>query len=196
MKEEGVIKFNCNWIKTEPLNAKCIKDLNVWRDKLYRLGLIGITKEGIGYGNLSIRFQQHKFIITGSTTGKLKKLTTKHYTQVTDYNVDENTLTTMGPIKASSESLTHAMIYQCEGDINAVIHVHNLKLWNKLLNILPATNCNIEYGTPAMAREILRLFKETDLSEQKIFAMAGHEEGIVSFGKDLNEAGQILLNKL
>ena len=132
MNEEGVIKFNCNWIKTEPLNIKYIKDLNVWRNKLYKLGLIGVNKEGIGYGNMCIRFQQHKFIITGSTTGKLKKLSTKHYTQVTDYNVDENTLTTMGPNRASSESLTHAMIYQCAGAINAVIHVHHLKLWNKL----------------------------------------------------------------
>jgi L-ribulose-5-phosphate 4-epimerase len=84
----------------------------------------------------------------------------------------------------------------CKKDINAVLHIHHLQLWKKLLDTFPATNSNIEYGTPAMAREIVRLFKETNLAEQKIFAMAGHEEGIVSFGKDLNEAGQIILDKL
>jgi ribulose-5-phosphate 4-epimerase/fuculose-1-phosphate aldolase len=195
MKEEGVIKFNCNWIKSEPLNVEDIKELNDWRDKLYNIGLIGV-KEGIGYGNISIRFQQNRFIITGSGTGKFKKLTAHHYTQVTDYNLEENTLTTTGPVKASSESLTHAAIYQCEKDINAVIHVHHFNLWNKLLKTFPATSSNVEYGTPAMAAEVLRLFTETNLSGHKIFAMAGHEEGIISFGKDLDEAGEILLEEL
>jgi L-ribulose-5-phosphate 4-epimerase len=196
MKDEGVIKFNCNWIKSEPLNVQEIKDLNIWRDKLYKLGLIGVNKEGIGYGNISVRFQKDKFIITGSATGKFEKLTPEHYTQVTKFSVEENTLTTIGPVKASSESLTHAMIYQCEKSANAVIHVHQLGLWQKLMLILPATNRNVAYGTPAMAREISRLFNETSLSTTKIFAMAGHEEGIISFGRDLNEAGQILLDQL
>src|SRR5438093_11120110 len=114
---EGVIKFNCQWIKEEPLEIKWLEELNVWRDKLYNLGLIGVNKEGIGYGNISIRFRQHTFIITGSATGKFKKLTPEHYTRVTHYNFDENSLTTIGPIKASSESLTHAMLYECVTEI-------------------------------------------------------------------------------
>jgi len=196
VQEEGVIKLNCTWVKEAPLDFVLIKELNEWRNKLYNAGLIGMNKDGLGYGNISIRFQQNKFIITGSSTGRFEKLTTAHYTQVTDYNFDENKLTTIGPVTASSESLTHAMIYECQKNINAVIHVHHLKLWKKILNTLPATNKNIEYGTTGMAREIVRLFKETNLLVHKIFSMAGHEEGIVSFGKDLNEAGQIILDQL
>ena len=195
MKEEGVIKFDCTWIKAAPLKIALIKELNAWRDKLFEAELIGVNKDGIGYGNISIRFQD-KFIITGSATGKFKKLTPEHYTLVTGYDLDKNTLTTVGPIKASSESLTHAVIYESQKDINAVMHIHHLKLWNKLLDTLAATKSNIEYGTTAMAGEIVRLFKNTNLSEHKIFAMAGHEEGIVSFGKDLNEAGQVIFDKL
>ena len=54
---------------------------------------------------------------------------------------------------------------------------------------------NLEGGgyPPEMAEEVIRLFKETDVKEKKILAMAGHEEGVVSFGKNLKEAGQILL---
>jgi len=196
MKEEGVIKFNCQWTKSAPLTGTWINDLTVWRDKLYKAGLIGENEDGIGYGNISIRFQQNKFIISGSGTGKLKKLTEEHYALVTDYNVDENTLCATGPIIASSESLTHAMIYEYGGDINAVIHVHHLKLWKKLLKSLPATDENIEYGTPEMAKEITRLFNEQKLSEHKLFAMGGHSGGIVCFGKSLEEAGELLLNEL
>ena len=75
-------------------------------------------------------------------------------------------------------------------------HVHHFKIWKKLLNTLPATAENIEYGTPEMANEIARLFNEQKLSHHKIFAMAGHNEGIVCFGKILPQAAELLLNEL
>src|SRR5690242_16128162 len=124
MQEEGVIKFKCNWIKDVPLDSELIKKLNEWRDKLYRANLIGKNKDGIGYGNISMRYHNN-FIITGSSTGKLLKLTAEHYTLVTEYDLDKNTLTAVGPVIASSESLTHAVIYAHEKNVNAVIHVHH-----------------------------------------------------------------------
>ena len=195
MNEEGVIKFNCQWTKSAPLDEVWIRDLNVWRDKLYRLGLIGVNEDGIGYGNISIRFQKNEFIISGSGTGKFKKLTEEHYALVTDYDVKKNTICSTGSIIASSESLTHAMIYEHASDVHAVMHVHHFKIWKKLLNTLPATAENIEYGTPEMAKEIARLFTEQKLSQHKIFAMAGHNEGIVCFGRNLPQAAELLLNE-
>jgi ribulose-5-phosphate 4-epimerase/fuculose-1-phosphate aldolase len=194
MQQEGVIKFKCNWIKTAPLNFELIKELNEWRDKLYDAKLIGET-EGIGYGNISIRYE-NSFIISGTSTGKLPKLTAEHYTLVTGYDLDKNTLTNAGPILASSESLTHAVIYEHEKDVNAIMHVHHLELWKKLLKMFPATGKDIEYGTPSMARAICKLFEDSNLAEEKIFAMAGHEGGIVSFGNDPDEAGQKLFSML
>lgn len=192
---EGVIKFNCTWIKEAPLNFELIKELNTWRDTLYKLKLLGVTKDGIGYGNISCRYKDN-FIISGSGTGKLKHLTNEHYTTVTNYSIKENALTAVGPVIASSESLTHAMIYKTQPAINAVFHVHHFALWEKLFHKIPTTDIDVAYGTPAMANEIVRLFKETDLASEKIFVMGGHEEGIVSFGKDANEAGNILLAAL
>ena len=195
MNDEGVIKFNCQWTKSAPLDEAWIRDLNVWRDKLYRLGLIGLNEDGIGYGNISIRFRKNQFIISGSGTGKFKKLTEEHYALVTDYDVKKNAISSTGSIIASSESLTHAMIYEHASDVHAVIHVHHFKTWKKLLNTLPATAENIEYGTPEMANEITRLFNEQKLFQHKIFAMAGHNGGIVSFGKNLAQAAELLLNE-
>jgi ribulose-5-phosphate 4-epimerase/fuculose-1-phosphate aldolase len=195
MHEEGVIKFKCNWIQAAPPGVGLIKELNEWRNKLYDAKLIGKNKDGIGYGNISIRYQNN-FIITGSSTGKLSKLAAEHYTVVTEYDLDKNTLTAVGPVIASSESLTHAVIYEHQKNVNAVMHIHHPALWKKLLETLPSTGKAVEYGTPAMAREILRLFEESDLIEEKIFAMGGHEEGVISFGKDLNEAGTKLFKML
>ena len=195
MNDEGVIKFNCQWTKSPPLDEAWIRDLNAWRDKLYRLGLIGLNEDGIGYGNISIRFRKNQFIISGSGTGKFKKLTEEHYALVTGYDVEKNAISSTGSIIASSESLTHAMIYEHASDVHAVMHVHHFKIWKKLLIALPTTAENIEYGTPEMAKEITRLFDEQKLSQHKIFAMAGHYEGIVSFGKNLAQAAELLLNE-
>lgn len=196
MGETGVIKFNCTWIKEDPLDHEVISDLNNWRDKLYKLGFIGVYENGIGYGNISKRYNNDQFIISGTATGKYQKLSAEHYTRVTDYDLDKNLVTAKGPIIASSESLTHALIYECDKNCNAVIHVHYADLWKRMMNKVPTTEKSIEYGTPAMAKEVKRLFVETDLSEQKILVMAGHEEGIISFGKDLEEAGSILMEAL
>jgi ribulose-5-phosphate 4-epimerase/fuculose-1-phosphate aldolase len=195
MSEEGVIKFNCQWTKSAPLNEAWIAELNAWRDKLHHLGLIGINKDGIGYGNISIRFKENEFIISGSGTGKFEKLSGEHYALVTVFNVEKNTICSTGATIASSESLTHAMIYEHAPEVHAVVHAHHFKIWHKLLNTLPATAEDIEYGTPAMAKEISRLFNEKNLSHHRIFAMTGHFEGIVSFGKNLSHASELLLNE-
>ena len=196
MKETGVIKFNCNWIKAEPLASDLLIDLNKWRNKMFDLGFIGVNEEDIGYGNISIRLNKNEFIISGSATGKLPKLTNEHYTKVVEYDLEKNSLTAVGPILSSSESLTHAVIYEHETSVNAIIHIHNTEMWNRLLNKIPATDKNVEYGTPAMAKEMIRLMDESDLRKQKVLVMAGHQDGIISFGKDLNEAGNLLLNLL
>jgi L-ribulose-5-phosphate 4-epimerase len=194
--EEGYIKFNCNWIQSEPVSSNEITEINNWRDTLYKLGLIGVYSNGIGFGNISIRYNNQTFLITGSATGGLDKLTESHYVLVNEYNLKQNSLTCNGPIKASSESLSHAAIYESSPETNAVIHVHNIGLWQNLIYKIPTSRKNVLYGTPEMAKEIKRLFKETNVSVEKIIVMGGHKEGIITFGKTLDEAGKILLDKL
>ena len=169
---------------------KWISELNGWRDKLYKTGLIGEDAKGIGYGNISRRLKRNNFVITGSGTGSLKKLNAKHYTKVTSYDLAKNTLISAGPVKASSESLTHAVVYETVPELNAVFHVHHLAMWENLLTHLPSAAKHIEYGTTAMAIEIARLLKDPLILQQGIIAMGGHREGILSFGKDLEDAGR------
>ena len=178
------------------MSDEVISELNSFRRKMFALKFIGVNDENIGYGNMSIRLKENTFIVTGTMTGKIAELTNEHYTTVTEYDVAQNSLTAVGPIVASSESLTHAVIYECDSSVNAIIHIHDLELWEKVLNKIPTTGASTEYGTPAMAFEIIRMFRETDLATQKVLAMAGHEEGIIVFGKDLGEAEGRLMTLL
>ncbi len=196
MEKEVGIKFECRWLDEKPVAYKYLKELNTWRNRLYKERLIGVYPDGIGYGNMSRRFERSNFLITGTGTGKFQKLNARHYTIVTSFNFSKNRVVCSGPVKASSESLTHAMLYECSNEINTVFHVHHRDLWSKLKHMVPTTKSKVEYGTTAMALEIFRLFKETDVAKHKIIIMAGHEDGIITFGKTEKEAGDKILNCL
>jgi L-ribulose-5-phosphate 4-epimerase len=193
MIDEGYVKYQCNWSKALPIAAEKLVEINNWRNRLYQLKLIGQYDNGIGFGNISIRDRGKEFIVSGTSTGNLPHLSSEHYTKVVDFDWDRNFVTCVGPIQASSESLTHAAIYEANPHINGVIHVHDRKLWQNLLDKVPTTARNCAYGTPEMAREIIRLCQQDDLSHAKILVMSGHEEGIITFGKNLDEAGEVLM---
>ncbi len=190
--DEGYIKFTYEWVETGPIGNFDFSKLNYWRNKLWKLNLIGVYDNGIRFGNISQRAKKN-FIITGTQTSHLETIDSLYYTQVTDYDILNNFVRCEGPIKASSETLTHAIIYDLDHEINGVIHVHHDATWKRLKNVIPTTSEHISYGTPAMAKEVRRLYQETNLRESKIVAMAGHEGGIITFGSSLDEAGQILL---
>jgi hypothetical protein len=191
--DEGYIKFKCNWKDSTIDYKKEIDALNAWRNIMREQGWIGMYPDGIGYGNISMRITDHTFLISGTATGGLEKLDERHYCLVEDYNLQHNEISCIGPIKASSESLTHALIYETSAETNAVIHIHNEQMWNNWKQRIPTSNEAVAYGTPEMALEIKRLFEESRLRDSKILVMGGHPEGIIGFGKDLDEAGSKLL---
>jgi methylthioribose-1-phosphate isomerase len=191
--DDGYVKFNQERIKANHIRPEHIEKINKFRQKFYDLKLIGMYNNGVGYGNISQRTEAG-FIISGTKTGGKKILDENDYTEVVEIDLDKNSLKCKGAVDASSESMTHGSFYEASKDINAVIHIHNKEFWQYLLNQkAPTTSEKAKYGTPEMAYEILRLFKETDVAEKKIVVMAGHEEGVIAFGKNLDEAADILL---
>jgi len=194
--DEGYIKFNSDWKKKKALPYSTIKALNDWRQRLYNVRLVGAYPDGIGFGNVSQRLEGNTFLISGSKTGNYKTLDASHFSTVVKFDIKKNWVECEGPLIASSESMSHAVIYQARPEVNAVFHVHDLDLWKKWLHKIPTTSETATYGSPEMANEIIQLFETTTVVQQKLFAMAGHEEGLFSFGKTLDEAGNVLLELL
>lgn len=194
MSETGAIKFRCEHVVVEIGPFAGFAELNSHRRKLLELGMLGLDASGIGFGNLSIRNgESGRFYITGSATGGKQELNLADYAKVVSYDFERNWLKCEGLSVASSESLTHAAVYESRPEAGAIIHCHNLKLWAELLNQVPTTAKDAEYGTPEMAYAVRRLCQNADLKRAKIFVMAGHEGGIVTFGKDLDEALGVLV---
>jgi L-ribulose-5-phosphate 4-epimerase len=190
------IKFTCEQVGAEITRFGNLAELNAYRRKLLQLRLIGVDAKGIGFGNLSIREGATKiFYITGSATGWKPELTLADCTRVVAYDFEKNWLRYDGSAIPSSESLTHAAVYESDAKVGSVIHCHESKLWAALLNKAPTSSKTVDYGTPEMACEVKRLFNVTDLQSRKILVMAGHEGGIVAFGKDLEKAFAVLMRE-
>ena len=190
------IKFTCERAAAEITSFDGLAELNAYRRKLLQFRLIGADANGIGFGNLSIRDgATNNFYITGSATGGIPELTLADCARVVAYDFARNWLRCEGSAIPSSESLTHAAVYASDTDTGAIIHCHDSKLWAALLNRAPTSSNTVEYGTPEMAYEVLRLFNVTDVQRRKILVMAGHEGGVVAFGRDLGEAFGVLMRE-
>ena len=195
---DGAVKFNCHWNQTGTvISDEQYEIINYWREILYNMDLIGAYENGVGFGNISMRIKGgNQFIITGSATGEIPDLEPSHYIKVSSFNIDDNAVQCIGSLKASSESLTHAAIYSADPGANAVVHVHSTELWNELIYKVPTTNPAMDYGTTGLAKDILRLFKESDVYEKRIIIMSGDRSGILTFGNDMDEAVNVLLEYL
>ena len=186
--------FQCARADITPFDA--LAELNAYRRKLLEQRLMGVDSNGVGFGNVSVRDGVSKnFYITGSATGGLPELTSTDCVRVVAYDFARNWLRYEGAAIPSSESLTHAAIYESDPSTSAIIHCHDLGLWATLLDRVPATSKAVAYGTPEMAYEIMRLFKVSNVRSEKILVMAGHEGGIVTFGEDLEDAFDVLMRE-
>lgn len=195
MIDEGYTKFNIVWTQSEPLPLVEIDELIRWRRPLFDARLIGEYQDlGIGFGNLSVRYgTSGDFLISGTQTGHLPILGNEHFSRVTNYDLERNSVSCVGPVQASSESMTHAAIYSLNPLIRAVVHVHSADLWLRLKDSVPTTAADVAYGTPEMALEFGRLYRDSSFAADGVAVMAGHEEGLLAIGSDMRQAANRML---
>jgi ribulose-5-phosphate 4-epimerase/fuculose-1-phosphate aldolase len=183
-------------VAAEPVAiVPCLKALGAWRSVLRRLGLLGCEPGrygGAGFGNVSHR-AGGGFYISGSQTGHLERLGPNEWVEVLECDPERNFLRARGVARPSAESMTHAAVYAADPACRCVLHVHSPEIFAAAKKLrLPATGAEVPYGTPAMAGEVARLFRSAAVARAGVFAMAGHEDGVVAFGPSVAEAGRKL----
>lgn len=198
---EGVVKFNLEFRRTGPIGDDSLGELIRWRDEFYRLGAIGrdpVRYEGYAFGNISCRVDDSPaFIISGTQTGKYQAATRDHFVRVDNCDLEANRVVASGPIKPSSESLAHGAMYALSPAIRCVAHGHLPSLWGAAPQLgIPGTPADVAYGTPAMARALADLYRDSGEPVSAIFAMMGHEDGIIAYGESFPMLAQQLKNLL
>jgi len=210
MNGEGVIKFGVEH-QSCSLDSRRFGDLAcrlvAWREILALTGLVGRDPrryEGAAYGNISARvgrpsagLGRRAFLITGTQTSGKRSLGLDDFALVERYDFDRNNVSSCGRSRPSSESMTHGAAYDLGPHVRCVLHAHSPVLWNRRHELrLPQSDPSVPYGTPEMAREVQRLYRDGVFAERRILAMGGHDDGILVFGTSLEEAGQVLLTWL
>jgi ribulose-5-phosphate 4-epimerase/fuculose-1-phosphate aldolase len=208
--EEGVIKFSAEHVRerlpAERFGALCC-ELVAWREIMAKTELVGRAPHlyaGAGYGNVSGRvgppsspMGQRAMLITGTQTGGFAEVDLAEFCLVERYDYRRNRVWSRGLIEPSSETMTHGAIYDLSPHIRFVFHGHGAVIWSQARALgIPTTDPAVAYGTPEMAEEVQRLYRSTALSQVRILAMGGHEDGVVVFGHTAEDAGQVLVSYL
>lgn len=196
---DGYVKYSAEhtqtaaWVQTGAIEPPHWAELNEARTRLHTRGLVGVLPNGIGYGNLSIRYRENEFIISGTATGALPELTPGEYCLVNTFDLAQNRVVTSGPVQASSESMTHGAVYQARSGVNCVIHIHSRSVFDGMIrDKYPATPVEAAYGTPEIALAIGKCVTIINKDESAI-ALAGHDEGVIAYGASVEVALRIIL---
>ena len=204
---EGIIKYDLLYQPKDLTIGTNLQPLIAWRETLYRMHLIGKSAHkygGMAYGNISQRTIAddaaatggNSFLVTGTLTGHMKKLTQQHFCLVKSVDVKNSIMDAEGPCKPSSEALSHGAIYQLDSNIRFVIHIHCPELWYKSSALgITETDEKNRYGSPALAEEIQQLYESGKISETAIVAIKGHQDGLLAFGSDLDEVASLVIQK-
>ena len=190
---DGYVKYTAEHTTTTAIEASHWEELNEARTFLHKLGVVGITPEGIGFGNLSIRYEGNSFLITGTATGALLALSPGEYCLVRSFDIEKNHVVTSGPLHASAESMTHGAVYESCPAANCVIHIHSRAIFDGMIREhYTATPANAEYGSPEMAAAISKCVKEIGKEEGSI-VMTGHDEGVIAYAASVKRALELIL---
>ena len=208
---EGVIKFTVKDHRSgPPIALEDYQDIEAIRSRLWQLELIGHDRQAdVGYGNISCRRSLGGFVISGTQTGHKEALDGGDYVVVDGWDFSRNSVSCTGPSLPSSESLSHAALYQ-RPDVGGVIHVHCRELWDELIQAgALSTEEDIAYGSEALYQRLGELAgtgtgsgtagnKPADSAPglPLIIVTKGHQDGVFVAGSDLAEAYEAVIGLL
>jgi len=191
-RDEGYVKYTAVHTPAPAVEAPHWAELNKARTQLHRLGVLGVNPQGIGFGNVSIRFQGEEFLISGTATGASPELTPAEYCLVNSFDLAQNRIVSIGPVQASSEAMTHGAVYQSCSRANCVMHIHCGAVFNGMIRDgYPATAKNAAYGTPEIALVLAQCVQKLGMDEGAV-VLAGHDEGVIVWGPTVERALQLI----
>jgi hypothetical protein len=138
VQQEGVIKFEIVH-RDQSLDDRRLGELAckviAWREIMALTGLVGQDPsryEGAGYGNVSARLGppvdalgHRSFLITGTQTAGKRAIGLADFAVVERYDFPANRVESQGLVRPSSESMTHAALYDAGPQIRCVLHAHS-----------------------------------------------------------------------
>ena len=139
-------------------------------------------------GNLSIRYRDGLIITaSGSNLGNFEE---NELIFVKKCRVEDELVLYHGPIKPSSESIMHWLIYKKRPEAAAVIHAHDefATCSELLVGEIEESNREESYGSVELANMAIEMFSRTE----KIFVLKNH--GYIAVGPDLDSTSDLVVD--
>jgi len=184
--QEKRVKFKTIFISDEVPNHKNIEELKHWCNQFHKNNLT-LPIDGASTGNLSFRTEDG-FIITGTTLKTKENLSNDSFVYVDNYDVYSNTFYVEGKLEPSCESIMHFLIYNTQGDVNAIFHGHDNSITKNAEKLkLPVTEEKQPPGTMEVTNEVLAVLDNNNFIVIK-------NGGFVCLGRTMKEVGELALN--
>jgi len=103
--------------------------------------------------------------------------------------LDKKIVHAIGKNKPSSESMLHYAIYAGRKEINAIFHGHSKEILKYGDKLGVVTEKEMSYGSIELIEEVLKILDKNDFVILK-------NHGFLSLGKNMEEAGKLVLEKL
>ena len=139
-------------------------------------------------GNLSIRYRDGLIITaSGSNLGNFEE---NELIFVKKCRVEDELVLYHGPIKPSSESIMHWLIYKKRPEAAAVIHAHDefATCSGLLVGEIEESNREELYGSIELANMAIEMFSRAE----KIFVLKKH--GYIAVGPDLDSTSDLVVD--
>lgn len=137
-------------------------------------------------GNISLKRGNGMIITTsGANLGCLEQ---DEIVFVRRCSVKDRTVEYNGANPPSSESFLHYLIYQCRGDIGAIVHAHDPATCNFAGEKVQETAKEEPYGTLALAEIACDTFSKNE----SIIVLKNH--GYVAIGQNIEEATDLIIS--
>ena len=139
-------------------------------------------------GNLSIRYRDGLIITaSGSNLGNFEE---NELIFVKKCRVEDELVLYHGPIKPSSESIMHWLIYKKRPEAAAVIHAHDefATCSELLVGEIEESNREESYGSVELANMAIEMFSRAE----KIFVLKNH--GYIAVGPDLDSTSDLVVD--
>lgn len=127
-----------------------------------------------------ISFKFGKRVLINADDTNIKDLKRKDFLEIIDYDPLKKVMLLMGSKTPRINSSVHWLIHHARSEINAVIQINDSNLAEKLENKLPITEKNYPAGTLELAKEVLKLLRNT----KKIII---REEGVLFVGNSIED---------
>ena len=192
---DGYIKFEARHSLGAAPAHQALAALDALRTALFDASWLGMTQEGVGFGNISLRAAEPQaglcaaknppaFIITASGTGGARELGPDGYCLVSNFDLSANWVESRGPLPPSSESMSHGAIYLAAQNATCVAHLHSQELYDGLLAAgALSTPQDAAFGTPGLALALGALAAQSPLEGTII--MKGHVPGLMLYAPSL-----------